>query len=229
VLAVLFLSGCDILFQLPHIDGPDAGPPGEASIDAPARCKFADNFDDNQISPKNWRLFDPTQGIVKVTEEGQRLVIRPAAFMDGYNGVESINLQDVRGKSLAVEVSPANEGGYQETSAWVIVDADNYLLIGTGAGSLPTRIVTAGVQDQAINPYDPVAMRFWQMRHDAVAGVVYFETSPDGATPWRLLRSVVVTFNLEAATIRLWAGTYQGGMAEPGEAHFDNFVLCDPP
>jgi hypothetical protein len=38
----------------------------------------------------------------------------------------------------------------------------------------------------------------------------------------------VVTFSVENAFVQLSAGTYQGGMAAPGEARYDDLAVCAP-
>jgi hypothetical protein len=55
--------------------------------------------------------------------------------------------------------------------------ANNYFLIDVGAGNMLFRSRVNGVNDQTSIPFDGTANRYWRIRHDQSANLIYFETS----------------------------------------------------
>src|SRR6185295_4874050 len=107
---------------------------------------------------------------------------------------------------------------------WAQMDAQNYLLISVGAGSMVLRSMVNGANDQVITPYDPTAHRYWRMRHTQFSNSVMFETSPD-ATNWTTRKTATAGFSLAAVKLWLFAGAYGTGNGAPGAAIYDDFQV----
>jgi len=81
-----------------------------------------------------------------------------------------------------------------------------------------------GVNDLTSIPFDGTANRFWRIRHDQSANLIYFETSADNNV-WLTRKTVMPGFSLTALRFHLLAGAWGTGNSSPGTAKYDNFKL----
>jgi hypothetical protein len=231
LLAPLFLvalAGCDMLWQLEDVKRPpDALVISEASVDAPPRCPFSDNFDDNVISPM-WFVMDPTQTKALVSEKaGQLDVSLRTDLDDAYNGIAFVDPHDLSSMITRVTIYPMNEAGWYELYFQIYLDGMNNVQFQTGAGGLSYAVVTDGVPMRTFLTYDPAKHRHLQFRHDAVAHLINFEASGDSTT-FETLATLVVPWSFSAVKVAFFAGTFQTGGVPPGSARFDDFSVCPP-
>src|SRR6185295_3448710 len=118
---------------------------------------FFDDFNDNSLDPVKWSVMTPASPAV-VSEQGQQLRITLPASTATYNGVVSNATYDLRGATVQVEqVQAVSQAGWAEDYFMIQKDANNYLLMHTGAGTTMFRQTINGVNDQVLIPFDPVA------------------------------------------------------------------------
>ena len=184
---------------------------------------FADDFNDNSLNPNSWTAYGP--GTPTVSEQSQQLQITLAPNTAGYNGVFSNSTYNLTGKMVQLEsVQAVSQAGWCENFFEVELDANNYFMIQVGAGNMIFRSRVNGVNDQTSIAFDGVANRFWRVRHDQSANLIYFETSADGSV-WLTRKTVTPGFALTALRFDLLAGAYGTGNSSPGAAKYDNFKL----
>ena len=183
---------------------------------------FADDFNDNTLDPAAWSAPDPSSPTT-VSEQNQRLEVTLQPNTAGYNSVSSAAPFDFSNKTVQVEVAqPISMGGWVENFFELVQDSNNYYLIDVGAGSIVFDSITNGVRDRTLGNFNPTTQRFWRYRHDAAAGTVNFEASPDGIT-WTTYKSIAPTFPLTGVRALLGAGAWGTGNGAPGTAVYDNF------
>jgi hypothetical protein len=195
-----------------------------AEAQSPPPVDLSDDFNDNSLDSNKWNINSPGSPAV-VSEQGQVIQIALPPNTATYNGIGSKTTHDMRDKTVEVEVvQPISQAGWAENFIQVVLDAQNYYLISAGAGSMVFRSMVAGVNDQLILNYDPVACRFWGIRHDQATNKVSLQTSPDGLT-WTTRKRVTAGFSLSAVSFYLYAGAYGTGNSNPGVAKYDNFQV----
>ena len=79
-------------------------------------------------------------------------------------------------------------------------------------------------------PYDPVAHRFWRIRHDAITGSVTLDTAPgNGGVPGTWVPRFTETWHsaipVTSVLIEFRGGTFKQESIPPGKVIFDNFVF----
>jgi hypothetical protein len=189
---------------------------------------FYDDFNDNSLNPGKWHIRNTNSPAV-VSEQSQQLRITVPPSTATYNGVGSNATYDMRGGTAQVEVVQAvSQAGWVDNSLILEVDGQNYLQIGDGAGSIVFRSVVNGVNDQLVNTYDPVAHRYWRIRHNLNTNTVSFETSPDSAF-WTSRKTVTAGFAVTALRFVLQAGAWGTGNAAPGAAIYNDFQYIPDP
>ena len=122
------------------------------------------------------------------------------------------------------EAQPISQGGWCENFIEAVLDANNYFLINSGAGSLVLRSMVGGANDQTVLTFDATAHHYWRIRHNATANTINFETSADGNT-WTTRKTAAVGFSLTSMRFYLYAGAWGTGNGAPGAAKYDNFQL----
>jgi len=216
---VLLLVGCDKLFGLQRV-------PAESPDAAPGNCRLVDDFNGSVVDPM-WAT-DPGPGVVTITTTGGDLVMAPPPSIEGYDGIHTFLPIDVTGMIVHIDAKqPLNPGpGEIHLVAEVDPDAggDNYYMIFASNGYIGFR-VTKGSDDETGAQYSAIYDRYWRMRFELDGLTMAFETSRDDQD-WRLRRQIPVTVPLDSLHISLGAGTYNGGIANPGEGHFDDFSVC---
>ena len=195
-----------------------------AEAQSPPPIDLSDDFNDNSLDSTKWNINAPGSPAV-VSEQGQVIQIALPPNTATYNGISSKTTHDMRDKTMEVEVVQApSHAGWVEHSIQVALDGSNYYLVGAGSGSIVFRSVVAGAQDQTVLNYDPVAYRFWGIRHDEATNKISLQTSPDGVT-WVTRKRVTAGFSLSAVYFYVYAGAWGTGNSNPGVAKYDNFQV----
>ena len=195
-----------------------------AEAQSPPPVDLSDDFNDNSLNTTKWNINAPGSPAV-VSEQGQVIQIALPPNTATYNGVGSKTTHDMRDKTMEVEVVQApSHAGWVEHSIQVALDGNNYYLVGAGSGSIVFRSVVAGAQDQTVLNYDPVAYRFWGIRHDQATNKISLQTSSDGVT-WITRKRVTAGFSMSAVYFYVYAGAWGTGNSNPGVAKYDNFQV----
>ena len=195
-----------------------------AEAQSPPPVDLSDDFNDNSLDSTKWNINAPGSPAV-VSEQGQVIQIALPPSTATYNGISSKTTHDMRDKTMEVEVVQApSHAGWVEHSIQVALDGQNYYLVGAGSGSIVFRSVVAGAQDQTVLNYDPVAFRFWGIRHDQASNKISLQTSPDGVT-WTTRKRMTAGFSLSAVYFYVYAGAWGTGNSNPGVAKYDNFQV----
>jgi RHS repeat-associated protein len=193
------------------------------SGNADAPPVFADDFNDNSLNANSWTVYYPTSPWVN--EQSQQLQITLLPNTAAYNGVYSNSTYDLTNRMMQVEsVQAVSQAGWCENYLELELNANNYFMIQVGAGNMIFRSRVNGVNDQTSIPYDGTANRFWRIRHDQSANLIYFETSANDAV-WITRKTVSPGFALTALRLHLLAGAYGTGNSSPGTAKYDNVKL----
>lgn len=207
-----------------HIDGAcDTGVC--RSLEIPA-C-LLDLFLDSRVDTGMWELWLAANEPVVVTEESGQLGVLLAPNVGRvYNGVQSRGRYDMLGGDVRVEVTPASQEIGVETNFSVDLDSSLGFEMSAYANRLHLVVHTSGgITNSIAIDYDPVAHRFWRVRHDPDAASIELETSPDGMA-WTSRRSSAVARPPTSVIVSLLAGTYvDRGVEDPGVAYFDNLKL----
>ncbi|MBA3464150.1 MAG: hypothetical protein H0T46_29615 [Deltaproteobacteria bacterium] len=184
-------------------------------------CLF-DQFLDSRVDAGMWELWLPANEPVVVSEEPGRLSIQIAPNVGRiYNGLQSRGRYDMLGGNASVDVVPANQEVGVETSFAVEIDSALGFEMSAYANRLHLIVHSSGGVTNSIPvEFDPVAMRWWRIRHDTAAGTMEMETSPDNNT-WTSRRSAALARPPTAVIITLLGGTYvDRGGSNPGVAYF---------
>lgn len=207
-----------------HIDGAcDTGVCRSREIPA---CLF-DQFLDSHVDAGMWELWLPANEPIVVSELPGKLAINIAPDVGRlYNGLQSRGRYDMLGGNAAVEVEPAAQEVGVETSFGVDLDSTSGFEMSAYANRLHLIVHSSGGVTNSIPiDFDPVAHRFWRIRHDTNAGTMEMETSPDG-NAWTSRRSAALARPPTAVIVTLLAGTYvDAGAQAPGTAYFHRVKL----
>jgi hypothetical protein len=195
------------------------------SLQIPA-C-LEDLFLDSRVDTSMWELWLPDNEPVTVVEGGGKLAIQLAPNVGRvYNGIQSRGRYDMIGGHVRVEVEPASQQVGVETNFGVEIDSSNGFEISAYANRLHLVVYSSGgVTNSIAMDYDPVAHRFWRIRHDPVRATMELETSPDGEG-WTSRRSATVPRLPTAVIVTFLAGTYlDRGVPDPGTAYVHRLKL----
>ena len=197
-----------------------------------------DNFNDNSIDFSKWtpnNLFSgftdpnvPTNETSQQMQMGSLLQGQPGSH---YNGIRSTNTYDFMGAYCYVELVQAAASATKADAMLTLGrDVSNYYRIYVEEGTIICQARIAGVKRNLFTAaYNPVAHRYWRIRHDQATGKVVFETAPDNSGApgsWTLRYSEQWdTASVPLATIvfEIKAGTWQAEPLAPGVVIFDNF------
>lgn len=207
-----------------HIDGAcDQGVCRSLQIPA---C-LTDQFLNQRVDTAMWDLYLPENQPVVVTEDSGKLAIELAPNVGRvYNGIQSRGRYDMIAGDLTVDVQPASQDVGVETSVGVDLDATLGFEMTAYANRLHLVVHTSGgVTNSIAVDFDPVAQRFWRIRHDGANSTMELETSPDRQT-WTSQRSAAVSRVPTGVSVTLLAGTYTDqGVETPGTAYFHDLKL----
>lgn len=227
VLWTWLLAGCGrfAFDAVPTADAADADaadPDAAAGPDALVPCGgtshlLTDDFDDGVFDPATWgNAF--AAGTSTYAETGGRFVVTVPAGEGSYAGYESTDAYDLREDRAFVEVARVPVQSVALLQVFATPGTTLGLAVEYERGILLARKRESGLTVLADLPYDPVAHRWWQVREKA--GVVYFETSPDGAA-WTTFHQMATPFDLSASYLTLSAGGNNSGVVQTAE--FDDF------
>ena len=155
-----------------------------------------------------------------VSVTGGKLVFNaPAGTSGNYNGIETLHTFDYTDASASIELTDPPSGSDQEVGLWIEVGGGNGWEIYVFGGVLQIAREDSHSFDVTYTPFDPVAHRFWRIRHSLSADSIYFETSPDRIT-WTVRRTVSCDYDQTSVKISI----YTGGASSTSSAKFDNFA-----
>jgi YVTN family beta-propeller protein len=188
---------------------------------------FAENFNATAIDASRWvtgstygEMFAPVDPLITVVQKSGRLEVTPRnnTSQEGYRGLVSLDVVNLRDASVTVDVTPA--GGTADTWLALGSGVGNFLVIGREGTVLWLEQMINGVRDVTLFNYVAANHRQWRIRHDAATDRILFQLSPDGVT-WTTARSINRNININSMRIELAAGSFQ---IEPsaGTALFDN-------
>jgi hypothetical protein len=202
-----------------------------------------DDFNDNSLNLAKWTLNNLFSGYTdtttQVNEANQRLQIGPlpqGQSESHYNGIRSSNTYNFTGAYCYVELVQV-PGTMTKADAMLTIgrDVSNYYRIYVEEGALICQKRIAGVKTTLFTAaYDPVAHRYWRIRHDQATGNVVFETAPgNSGAPgvWAMRYSEAwaqASVPLATMVFEMKAGTWQIESVAPGLAMFDNFKVAKP-
>lgn len=182
---------------------------------------FTDDFNDDSIDPARWTL-QPTSGIT-ITETGGKFRFTQAANVrsGSYAFARSVGLYDLTGSQLIVEVfSTATGPARTELLLTTNLDADRLQILVLDDQLAVRKIVGGNEFNFPVAPYDPVAHRWWRIRHEAGSGLVFWETSPDAAS-WTVHRTEPPPIPITSLQVALGAGV-SDWLSPSAESVFDN-------
>ncbi len=198
----------------------DGNGPSEAHFDDlnvattdPGLCgasSLADDFNDPTFDPP-WDYWNDTH--VTTSVKNGTAVVATDGGVNGSNGAwggfQSRHLLDLRGDGFYVDAStiPQEAGFVSWVDADVPGNGNTYLEFSVEGGSLYLyqTIANSDVTSKSFT-YDSTADRYWRFRADST--MVYWDTSPDGAT-WTQRAAAAATLDPSALQFVLGAGEYQ--------------------
>jgi hypothetical protein len=230
---VVLLCGCDDLFNLVEVQGAGSGAIDAATDVATADAEIcgqmvSDPFSGTVIS-QNWDKFEELPTLHVMQQNGELVIdLTDAALSsaDGEAGVMTPAKVDMRNGYVSVEVTQVVGGVEYNVEDYLDLyfDPDNAYRFETNGGYLQVYSKVNTIQTREFQrSYDAIAHRFFRIESDA--GGLQFRTSEDG-TSYYTQHVLTPAFALDAVHIRLVAGTFDGGEADPGMAKFDNFRYC---
>jgi hypothetical protein len=191
--------------------------------DGPEVLCASDDFHHHAITARLWPTTYQTPPAM-ITDNGSQLFVAlGTSTTAAYSGVQtkSYNFGDMR-TVIEVDNVPGANGATVEIAWRSTTNSDRLHMYVDGATLYFGQVTTTGPDDLGA-PYDPIAMKFWQLRHDLSAVDVAFDTSADGQT-WTTLRRIYPAISLSSVYIEIQAGTYKS-VATPGFAALDNFAM----
>jgi hypothetical protein len=208
------------------------------STPPPETVLLADDFNANVINTALWNTNNLYSGYtdssVQVVDRNQRLEIGPLKSNTSgshYNGIRSASAFDFTRAYAYVELVQTPAASTAADAMFTIgISADNYYRIYVESGSLICQKKINGAKTNLFTaPYDSTNHRFLQIRHDAAAGRVVFETASSvGSWTQRASQTWDNNVPLSSVIFELKAGTWQPEAVQPGSVYFDNFRAARP-
>jgi subtilisin-like proprotein convertase family protein len=205
---------------------------------------LSDNFDDDSIDATKWNTQDMftmwTNLGVPITETAQQLRIGPLLQIPAtaHRGVVTVNQFNFSGANSYVELVQAPSSTTDAQASFAVGNNPNrpdlsqarFYRIYVKHGSLFGERRTSGTVNTTLFsiPYDPVAHRFWRIRHNA--GMVTLDTATGtGGVPGTWVQRYTETWQsvipLTSVLMEFRAGTSKQE-TNPGTVIFDNFVFA---
>ncbi|MGL4400168.1 MAG: putative Ig domain-containing protein [Luteolibacter sp.] len=196
--------------------------------------EFVETFDGSVLDTSRWEtgtpfgeLFSPSDPLVTVAVQSGRLGVTPRAntSVEGYNGVVSRDLIDLRSSAVEARIDPS--GGTSNTWLALVSGTRDFLVVGREGSVLWLEQTINGARDVTLYSYDSAAHLVWRIKHDAASDRILFQLSADGIA-WITARSVARAIDIRAMRIELAGGSYLTESA-PGTGWFDYVLLSRPP
>jgi len=183
---------------------------------------FTGGFD-----PGLWSLYVHPNVPATLIDGRIRMAQTSWAPAGAYSWLSSTAGYDLTGSHAMVEVF-STATGFARTELMVRTgDWAQRLQILVLDGKLTVRIINGVEQNFPVAPFDPTLHRFWRIRHDAGADLVFWETSPD-AEAWTAHRVEAPPITITDLYLTLGAGT-SDPQAAPAQSMFDNVNLEPQP
>jgi len=188
---------------------------GGTPTGAPCHVQYLqDDFSASSLGDP-WKRSSSSFGTIAVVNE--QLIVTPDANKTGAMYLRAGALQDVRGGRISVEipemVNSLTDTQYLQLSISTL--DGQYVTLIQRMGML--RWTTTNDVQVGITPYLPMKHRWWQIREEE--GLIYWETSADGAT-FELLGSMLSLDGLDRVSVEVLVATLGG--SDPGRAVLDN-------
>jgi hypothetical protein len=187
-------------------------------------------LDEKFADLSKWRI--PADGAVTVSN-GQLVMKVNANWTGGTNSQDPYPLLDggeIRQKTVYASGGDPGWNG-TDVDSWFQLSSSatgnvNDLVMEVTGGRLLTSRDIGGARTQGINiVFDPVAHRWWRFRR--VAGVVFWETSPDGKV-WTTVDQWAPTFATDALYLTIGTGYDNAGTPVPDYVVSDVAVYGPP-
>jgi len=224
--SIVGAAACDRFLQFGTVspqppDAADDGAPPD--LLPPADLCFLDNFNGSAIDISAWTPYmDPGSS---VAESNRQLVVTLAQNQVSYAGV-SLLPRALAGLATGVEIVtvPTSTTGATMELKWRTSGGDDYILYREGANLGVVRHIS-GVRTSLTTIFFSATMhRFWRIRHDAAANMLWFEAGPDGVTFPTTVASEQPQISLSNTVASLSCGTYTA-QSSPGTCAYDNFEM----
>ena len=175
---------------------------------------LVDNFNDNTRDGTRWYAYGDW------AEVNGRLELRPTGAAGNYAGYESATTYDLRGSEVSFElVQPLRAASSAGFDLEIEKDSTHRIIFSVENGRLEAQQDLAGTLTVLTTQgYDPRRHRWMRVRERV--GVIYWETSPDGAR-WETIHSAAAPFAVDAVQVELDAGCY-ADTPYPGVCIIDN-------
>jgi hypothetical protein len=232
VAVVAVVAGCDATFGLIDVHNPPDGPPGAdaLSVMCGSAAELQDNFDGNSLDVGRW--ITVLNGGSSITAVGGEVVLDLGAGTVADQTTAqllSYDQFDFTGHQVSVELTRLSNpaSGLQANLLLVAPGGSNAVAISVESGRMGCGARESGVFRQLCfsSAFDPVKQRFWAIRESM--GQLHLDLSPDRVT-WTELMSYTPPFALTDMAVGLYV-YLNAAEDDPGQAAFDNFVMCKQP
>jgi feruloyl esterase len=184
---------------------------------------FVDSFSGTTIDLARWSV-NAMEGTA--AEGDGTLTLTPNALTGSSRILVASNAAyDLTGSEASVRVNQVVNPGHVNNIFALQLDWDNTMLWWYENGFLYAIYYAAGVRTNVASlEYSPELHGWWRIRE--YNGVVYWETSPDGAS-WDIQGGAATSrlFALQALNVMLEANTFGDGSSDPGQARYSNLTV----
>lgn len=213
----LAAAGCDQVFSVDHIEGPDA-PAGVALC-------TADDFSADTLDPLVWTVLGGGTGSVTMTDGGDLRIDVPeqtTSDQDPNGGIRSLPF-DLTGGSAEIQVretAPATVRG----GAYLKLEADSthYYELLVQQGKAVARSYLDAMKIDIPEIYNPAVHDVLRLRHDAATNEIVWESHGDGSD-WHELRRETFAFPPSVLTVSAYAASFD--VTPAYTVRYDNFVV----
>ncbi len=231
-------------FEIQSVDVRGNSSSCSRTVTAAAPAILSDDFNDNSIDTTKWLTQDMftmwTNLGVPITETAQQLQIGPLLQIPAtaHRGVVTASVFNFTGANSYVELVQGPSSTTDAEASFAVGNNPNrpdltqarFYRIYVKHGTLFGERRTSGTVKTTLFsiPYDPVAHRFWRIRHNA--GSVTLDTAPgSGGVPGTWVQRFTQTWH-SAIPVTSVLIEFRGGTAtqqtNPGTVIFDNFVFA---
>ncbi len=195
-------------------------PPSAGALEVCPVSSIQDGFDFSRLRPL-WDWAYAQQG-TSYQAGGGIITLTPASNQVGYAGLITGDTFDLRDGAIWVTVVEATADDPDADTEFGVMRNGGQDIIKVSKTGTDLRFWSTLNTEPTLHgsvPYDPVAHRYWRLRH--VSGDIHWETSPDMVI-WTEHFQMAPPFDLGEVQVFMQAGTYNP-VAAPGQAVFDNF------